>query len=122
VIALVDACVAIDVLRGIPAAAAVLGAIDEPAASEIVRYELLAGLKPGEEDATEALMELLLWVPVLEPVARRAGELFRRYRAAYPGVDTADFLIAATALELDLPLVTRNVRHFPMLPGLEPAY
>jgi predicted nucleic acid-binding protein len=31
-------------------------------------------------------------------------------------------VIAATALELDARLLTTNVRHFPMLPGLEPAY
>jgi predicted nucleic acid-binding protein len=44
------------------------------------------------------------------------------YRQSHSGIDDADYLIAATALEFDLPLLTRNVRHFPMLPGLEPAY
>jgi len=37
-------------------------------------------------------------------------------------IDTADYLIAATAIVLDAPLLTTNVRHFPMLKGLRPAY
>ena len=35
---------------------------------------------------------------------------------------TEDFFIAATALDLGADLLTRNVRHFPMLAGLRPAY
>jgi predicted nucleic acid-binding protein len=31
-------------------------------------------------------------------------------------------VIAATALLLDADLLTTNVRHFPMLAGLQPAY
>jgi hypothetical protein len=39
-----------------------------------------------------------------------------------PSIDAADYLIAATALLLEAELLTTNVRHFPMLTGLEPAY
>jgi len=34
----------------------------------------------------------------------------------------ADLLIAATAGQLNLPLATTNVRHFPMFTGLKPPY
>jgi hypothetical protein len=34
----------------------------------------------------------------------------------------ADYLIAATALLLEADLLSTNVRHFPMLPGLQPLY
>ena len=53
-----------------------------------------------------------------EPIARRAGELGRRYRRSHPGLALADLLIAATALELGQPLATLNTRHFPMFPRL----
>ena len=121
-IALVDACVAIDFLRGNDAARAVLHDLDVLVASEVTRFELLAGVKPSESPDVEAFAKVVEWVNVDEDVSRRAGALARSYRPSHSGIDDADYLIAATALELELPLLTRNVRHFPMLPGLEPAY
>ena len=38
------------------------------------------------------------------------------------GIDDADYLIAATALLLEADLLTTNVCHFPMLPGLQSPY
>jgi predicted nucleic acid-binding protein len=119
---LLDSSVAIDYLRGRQEALAVVDASDELVASELTRYEVLAGLKPGEEDATEDLLALPYWVPVDEGIARRAATLARAYRASCSGIEDADYLIAATALELEARLLTANVRHFPMLEGLEPAY
>jgi predicted nucleic acid-binding protein len=55
-------------------------------------------------------------------VARSAAALAREHRRAHSGIDDADYLIAATALLLDAELLTTNVRHFPMLEGLSPAY
>jgi hypothetical protein len=57
-----------------------------------------------------------------ETVARRAGELAREHRRRHAGIDTADYLIAATAQLLDAELLTTNLRCFPMLPGLRAAY
>lgn len=57
-----------------------------------------------------------------EDIARMAGSLARRHRRAYSGIDDADYLIASTALVLDARLLTTNVRHFPMLADLQPAY
>jgi predicted nucleic acid-binding protein len=122
VIALVDACVAIDFLRGSDAARAVIDDADVLVASEVTRFELLAGVKPDESDDVEAFADAVEWLVVDEDVSRRSGSLARMYRQSHSGIDDADYLIAATALEFDLPLLTRNVRHFPMLPGLEPAY
>jgi predicted nucleic acid-binding protein len=122
VIALVDACVAIDFLRGSDAARVVIDDADVLVASEVTRFELLAGVKPDESDDVEAFADAVEWLVVDEDVSRRAGSLARMYRQSHSGIDDADYLIAATALEFDLPLLTSNVRHFPMLPGLEPAY
>ncbi len=119
---LLDASVAIDYLRGRQEALEVVDAADELIASEITRYEVLVGVKPSEEELTEDLLALPAWVAVDEGIARRAAALAREYRASHSGIEDADYLIAATALELGARLLTTNVKHFPMLSGLAPAY
>lgn len=123
---LLDTRVAIDHLRGSPPAVDLLGSLIEAEesllASEVVRFELLAGVREREVEALEQFLSVLSWVPVGEEVARTAGSLAQRHRRAHSGIDDADYLIAATALLLDAELLTTNVRHFPMIAGLEPAY
>ena len=92
------------------------------AASEVVRFELVAGVRDDELPALEQFFSAVSWVAVSEDVARAAGELARKHRRAHSGIDDADYLIAATALLLEADLLTTNVRHFPMLPGLRPPY
>jgi hypothetical protein len=123
---LLDTSVAVDHLRGVPAAAALLDRAvrsGEPVlASELTRFELLAGVRDDEVDTLESFFSALTWVPVDEHVARVAGRLTRRYRRSHVGIDAVDYLIAATALVLGAELVTTNTRHFPMLRGLRPPY
>lgn len=123
---LLDTSVAIDHLRGARPAVALLTELveaDEPLlASEIVRFELLTGVRDREAEALELFFSALSWVPVGEEVARTAAALARKHRRAHRGIDDADYLIAATALLLDAELLTTNVRHFPMLDGLRPPY
>jgi predicted nucleic acid-binding protein len=123
---LLDTSVAIDHLRGLPEAVELLSGLIEAEemllASEAVRFELLAGVRKGEAEVLEQFFSALSWVPVGEEVARAAGELAQAHRRARSGIDDADYLIAATALLLEADLLTTNVRHFPMLEGLEPAY
>jgi predicted nucleic acid-binding protein len=123
---LLDTTVAIDHLRGDKAAADLLrGLVEEGetlAASEVVRFELVAGVRDDELPALERFFSALSWVPIGHDVARAAGELAREHRRAHRGIDDADYLIAATALLLEADLLTTNVRHFPMLPGPQPPY
>jgi predicted nucleic acid-binding protein len=123
---LLDTSVAIDHLRGLPPAVDLLGGLIEAEeillASEVVRFELLSGVRKGEVEALEQFFSALSWVPVGEEVARFAGALAQRHRRSHGGIDDADYLIAATAQLLEADLLTTNVRHFPMLTGLEPAY
>jgi predicted nucleic acid-binding protein len=123
---LLDTSVAIDHLRGADAAVALLrGLIEESeplVASEIIRFELIAGVRAPEVAALEQFFSALTWAIVDEEITRAAGALARRHRRAHSGIDDADYLIAATALVLDADLLTTNVRHFPMLAGLESAY
>jgi predicted nucleic acid-binding protein len=53
-------------------------------------------------------------LPLDTAIAERGGALKRDCQ-----VPTPDALIAATALEHDIPLMTRNVRHFGRVPGLD---
>ena len=123
---LLDTSVVIDHLRGDPRAVELLKesvlAGQELWSVTVVRTEVRAGMRRGEERATESLLEALQWQAVTVEIADRAGDLARRYLKSHPGVDTVDYLIAATTEALDARLLTLNTRHFPMLPDLEPAY
>ena len=123
---LLDTTVAVDYLRGRQPAVTLLGSLGgspgDVIASELVRFELLAGAREHELDALERFLAAFEWVPVNRKVARVGGELARRFRPSHSGIEDVDYLIAATALILDAELLTTNVRHFPMLESLQPAY
>lgn len=120
---LLDTSIVIDILRGSqPALDYARRLTAPPTCSEISRVEILRGVRSEERRATERLLGTLRWAPVDESIARRAGELGRRYRRSHRGLPTADLIIAATAVELGLALATLNVRHFPMVPDLAAPY
>lgn len=121
----VDTSVLIDYLRGNELAAHVLErgrSLAPLVASEFARLEVLARMRPSEEAETRGLMSALVWHPVDESVAEEAGALGRRWFNSHWGIDGADLAVAATALLTDSRLLTRNVKHFPMFPGLECPY
>lgn len=121
----VDTSVIIDVLRGDSRASEILirsRQSDPLHASEIVRLEVLAGMRIQEEPATRALLEVFTWHPVDAKVAELAGELGRRWLPSSGGIDSADLAIAATTMLLGAQLLTRNVKHFPMFSGLAEPY
>lgn len=123
--ALVDTSILIDVLRGEPAAAALLRETRRLGwlhASEVTRLEVLAGMRPKEERATRALFGAFVWHPVDEGIAEAAGELGREWLPRNRGIDSADLAIAATAIELEVRILTRNIKHFPMFSGLTSPY
>jgi predicted nucleic acid-binding protein len=80
--------------------------------SVITRCELFAG-RGTDEQVVEFLLAPLQELPVDRAVAERAGRIRRE-----TGIRTPDALIAATALEHRLRLLTRNVRDFEPVPGL----
>jgi predicted nucleic acid-binding protein len=123
---LIDTSVLIDHLRGEEAARRALANAarqgERLACSVVTKVEVLAGMQPAEEPLTRRLMSALDWISVDDAIAERAGELANRFLRAHPGVDPVDFIIAATAELHDAGLWTRNVKHFPMIPGLAPPY
>lgn len=122
---LVDTSVLVDLLRGSRAAGQLL--IERRRAgplrsSLVVRAEVLAGIRPPEEPVTRLLLDSMEWHPVDEEIVEEAGRLGRRWLPSHGGIDIADLLIAATAINLGVDLLTRNVKHFPMFPGLRVPY
>lgn len=81
--------------------------------SVVTRCELFAG-REIEEETVRRLLEPFEEVLVDRTVAERAGRLRRT-----SGLRTPDALIAATALERQLVLVTRNTRDFQAARGVK---
>lgn len=106
---LVDTDVFVDHLRG----ARRLTDRDRLHYSTITRAELMAGSE-AQQDAVRTLLEPLQEHEVSRAVAEIAGAIRRG-----AGVSMPDALIAATAVRLSLPVMTRNRRHFEPIEGLE---
>ena len=119
---LVDTDVLIDYLRGVPAAVESLLALGEVSVSVVSVAELFAGFRGGKEQADIGrLLAECQVLPVTEDLAREAGLFKKKYFASH-SVQLPDAMIAATALAHGLALVTLNVKHYPMVAGLAPAY
>lgn len=90
--------------------------------SVITIAELVGGMRSAERREVWRLLGAFHAEPVTEIVARRAGELRRRYRRSHSGIGLGDYLVAATAEVKGLRLATLNVRHFPMFEDLQPPF
>ncbi|OBA80534.1 ribonuclease [Mycobacterium sp. 1164966.3] len=122
---LVDSDVLIAHLRGFGAARDwLVGARKNgPLAVSVVSIaELVGGMRSVERREVWQLLSSFRAEPATEIVARRAGELMRRYRRSHTGIGLADYLIAATADVKGIQLATLNVRHFPMFEDLRPPF
>ena len=120
---LLDTCVLIDCLRDRGAAVEFLRRIEgRPSVSVVTVAELHAGARnQTEERGIEVLLAPMLVRAIDLAIARLAGRFCREYRRSH-GVEMPDALIAATAEVHGARLVTRNVRHFPMLDDLVLPY
>lgn len=80
--------------------------------------ELIIGCRDkGDLNKT---LKFLAEYPVIDisiPISRRAHQLILHFSMSH-GLVIPDAFIAATALEENLKLVTSNVRHFEMIPGI----
>jgi predicted nucleic acid-binding protein len=118
-----DSTILIDHLRGSRTATDFIAGLDaSPTCSEVTRIEVVQGLRAAEKQAAAQVFDLLEWVPLDDMIARRAGELGRRWRRSHPGIDIADLAIAATAEVLEAQLATLNLKHFPMFESLRAPY
>jgi predicted nucleic acid-binding protein len=120
---LLDTDILIDFLRGNNKAEAFISArADRIILSAIVVAELYAGVKGrAEREALDALVSLFRIVPVDVEIAKSGGLYQRDYGKSH-GVGLADAILAATAEAWKAELKTLNIKHYPMLEGLRPAY
>jgi len=122
----VDTDVLIDHMRNVREATELLARVgakgDRVVGSVLSKAELITGTRSSERHKVQSLFDRIDWVPVSESLAEDAGVLASQFRASHQGVDMTDYVIAATAIRLDADLLTRNVKHFPMFPGLKPPY
>lgn len=113
---LVDTDVWIDYLRGHPQAIKCVKQLPERVwISAVSVAELHVGVREGtESEALTQLLSALKVVDVNAVIATRGGLLRRDYGRSH-GVGLNDALIGATALEMQLQLVTLNVKQYPEL-------
>lgn len=82
--------------------------------SAMTCLEVMRGLREPERPGTFILLNSLDTIPMNSRIADMAGELIRAWRERGVTLSDADAIIAASALQNDLTLVTTNSRHFPM--------
>lgn len=120
---LIDTDVLVDFFRGLDKAATVISACeDRIILSAIVVAEMYAGVKGEKElEALDAFVSLFPVVPVTPAIARLGGMYKHDYHKSH-AISLADAILAATAESERAELKTLNVRHYPMLKALTPAY
>lgn len=84
------------------------------ATSAINVAEVFAGMRPGEEAETEALLDLLDCHEITEDTGRIAGRLRNSWARKGKTLTLADTVVAAIALGKSCVLMTDNIKHFPM--------
>ena len=120
---LLDTDVLIDFFRGYSKAVAFVNEYNARIIlSSIVVAELYAGVKgDSEQAALQNFVSLFRVVPVDTEIGK-AGGLYKRDYGKSHGVGLADAILAATAEAENAELKTLNIKHYPMLNGLKPAY
>ena len=90
------------------------------ATTAVSRFELLAGVRSARQQTT--IKELLAAMPCFaldSDAADHAAEVRRSLERSGEGIGMGDSLIAGIVLARKAILLTRNVRHFQRVPGLE---
>ena len=82
--------------------------------SVMTRFEIVRGMRDWERKLTFDLLDAFETLPVDSESADQAGEIIRTWKAHGVTLGDTDALIAATAIQNGLPLVTTNSKHFPM--------
>ena len=120
--ALIDTDVLIDVARGYPEAGAFLREQHQTfriQISIISAMELAVGSRNSTElSETKRFLEPVRIIPVDTDVSNEAYKLIETFTLSH-GLAIPDALIAATAIRNGLTLLTKNTRHFQMIPDLQ---
>ena len=120
---LIDTDVLIDFLRGNKNAIEFIDKLSPHIIlSPIVIAELYAGVKGENEfSVLDNFISLFRIVSITSEIAK-AGGFYKRDFGKSHGVGLADAILAATADKEKAGLKTLNIKHYPMIKGLKPAY
>ena len=119
-IRLIDADVMIDVQRQLPTAFAWY-ASEPPGSLGLPGYVLMELYQNARNQReTIAVDRLTTSLPLIWPTNTESLQAVRNFRSLHlsHGLGLIDALIAATALSLNAPLCTFNLKHFRPIPGL----
>jgi hypothetical protein len=117
-VSLIDTDVMIDLSRENAEAASFLDALSDPAISIVTAQELIVGARDKRDlYAIDSLVSTYRVIHIDAAIGQRAYELLKRY-AKSGGLRTFDSRIAATAIEQNCTLFSRNRKHFAMIEGL----
>ncbi len=116
---LVDTDVLIDCMRGNPDAVFCLQSLaGDYALSRITALELVVGSRDNRNLAEiDRFLETQTILPLVAEIGARAYSLVKTYARSH-GLQPFDALIAATAIEENLTLVSKNRKHFAMIANL----
>jgi len=119
---IIDTSVLIDHLRGGTSLYNILDDIEKENAEliipTVVLFELFSGKSTQKQlvvDKINKLLKSFQKVELTEKIARRAGELFRDISK---NLGAPDYIIAASALELNAVIVTLNKKDFEQIKNL----
>lgn len=87
---------------------------DTLACCSVTVTEIYAGMREHERTRTDQLLNSLIYYDVTHAIAKDAGLLKRDYGKQGITLSLPDVTIAAVAIAYRLPLITDNVKHFPM--------
>jgi tRNA(fMet)-specific endonuclease VapC len=87
--------------------------------TSITAFELALGDSYAHDPAPADALLAAPCLTLTREAALRAGGLLRELRAAGAGIEIRDAMQAGICLQAEAPLVTRNVRHFARVPGLQ---
>lgn len=117
---LVDTDVLIWHMRGSTKAKSAINKLEQPAASHVTHMELVQGSRNKEElSAIRRFFDIrgFLTLPLSPAISQRALFLMEEWCSSH-GLFMGDALIAATALEHGLTLLTGNARHYRFIPNI----
>ena len=96
----------------------------QKAVSSLTVFELWRGAircakTEQEKKKIDLLLDSFVVYPLNSEVAKKAAEIEAELLESGHMLELEDILIAATALVKNMPLLTRNVKHFQRIKGLE---
>ncbi len=117
---IVDTDVIIWYMRGNDKAAVILENLTNIMLSAVTYMELVQGMR-NKAELSSLETTLSTWnattIPINEDISNQALMLVKQYFHSH-SVSLADALIAATALQYQLPLLTANDKHYKMIADL----